>query len=239
MSDSCCWVAKSYMLATIFLGSKITVISDCSHRIKRCCFLLGRIAVTNLDSVFESRAITLPTKVCISYGFSSCSVEESWTIKKAEHWRIDAFELWCWRRLLRVPWTARVSNQSILKKINPEYSLEVLMVKLKLQYFGYLMWRFDSGKDLNARKDWGQEEKGATEDEMVEWYHWLKGHEFEQTQRDSDGQRSLTYFSPWGPKESDTTWWVNNNNVSYFIYNCIYVIFNFKLSRKYSKLFLK
>ena len=127
-------------------GSRITADGDCSHAIKRC-LLLGRKAMTNLDSILKSRDITLPTKVrlvkamifpVVMYG---C---ESWTIKKAECWRIDAFELWCWRRLLRVPWTARRSNQSILKEISPEYSLEELMLKLKLQYFGHLMWRTDS-----------------------------------------------------------------------------------------------
>ena len=101
---------------------------------------------------------------------------ESWTIKKAEPWRIDAFELWCWRRLLRVPWTARRSNQSILKKISPECSLEGLMLNQKLQYFGHLMWRIDSLAKMliDAGKDWRQEEKGATEDEMVGWHHQLK-----------------------------------------------------------------
>ena len=130
----------------LFFGSKITADGDCSHEIKRC-FLLGRKLMANLDSIFKSRDITLLTKVLIikamvfpvvMYGY------ESWTIKKAEHWRIDAFELWCWRRLLRVPWTARRSNQSILKEISPEYSSEGLMLKLKLQYFGHLMWRADS-----------------------------------------------------------------------------------------------
>ena len=98
---------------------------------------------------------------------------ESWTIKKAEHPRIDAFELWCWKRLLRVPWIARRSNQSILKEINSDYSLEGLMLKLKLQYFGHLI-----GKDPDAGRDWGQEEKGTTEDEMAGWHHQLDGHEF-------------------------------------------------------------
>ena len=128
----------------IFLGSKITADGDCSHEIKRH-FLLGRKAMNNLDSILKSRDITLLTKVhlvkamvfpVVMYG---C---ESWTIKKAEYWRIDVFELWCWRRLLRVPWTARRSNQSILKEISPEYSLEGLM--LKLQSFSHLMWRTDS-----------------------------------------------------------------------------------------------
>ena len=124
----------------ISLGSKITADGDCSHEIKRC-LLLGR-ATTNLDSILKSRDITFPTKVClvramvfpvVMYGY------ESWTIKKAEHYEIDAFELWCWRRLLRVLWIARRYNQSILKEISPEYSLEGLRLKLKLQYFGHLM----------------------------------------------------------------------------------------------------
>ena len=130
----------------IFWGSKITADGDCSHEIKRSLFL-GRKVMTNLDSILKSRYITLATKVrlvkamvfpVVMYG---C---ESWTIKKAEHQIIDAFELWCWRRLLRVPWTARRFNQSILKEISPEYSLEGLMPKLKLQYFGHLMGRTDS-----------------------------------------------------------------------------------------------
>ena len=125
----------------LFLGSKITADGDCSHEIKRC-LLLGSKAMTNLDSIFKSRDITMLAKVylvkamvfpVVMYG---C---ESWIIKKAEHQRIDASQLWCWRRLLRVPWTARRSNHSILKEISPEYSLERLMLKLKLQYFGHLM----------------------------------------------------------------------------------------------------
>ena len=104
---------------------------------------------------------------------------ESWTVKKAEHQRIDAFELWCWKRLLRVPWTARRSNQSILKEISPRISLEGMMLKLKLQYFGHLMRRVDSLKDSDAGRDWGQEEKGTTEDEMAGWHHQLNGREFE------------------------------------------------------------
>ena len=122
----------------IFLGSKITADGDCSHEIKRR-LLLGRKVMTNLDSTLKSRDITLPTKVHLVYGFSSSHVW-MWELDyKAEHRRIDAFELWCWRRLLRVPWTARRSNQSILKEISPEYSLEGLILKLKLQYFGHLM----------------------------------------------------------------------------------------------------
>ena len=130
----------------LFGGSKMTADGDCSHEIKRC-LLLGRKVMTNLDSILKSRDISSPTKVrlvkamvfpVVMYG---C---KSWTVMKAEHWRIDAFEQWCWRRLLRVPWTARRSNQSTLKEISPGYSLEGLMLKLKLQYFGHPMWRVDS-----------------------------------------------------------------------------------------------
>ena len=132
---------------------------------------------------------------------------ESWTIKKAEHQRIDAFELWCWRRHLRVPWTARRSNQSILKKINSEYPLEGLMLRLKLQYFGYLMESRSSwliGKDPDLGKDWGQEEKGMTEDEMVGRHHWLNGHEFEQAPGDRERQGSLACCRPWRVTKSQT-----------------------------------
>ena len=152
----------------------MTADGDCSHEFKRC-LLLGRKVMTNLDSMFKSRDITLPTKVhlvkamvfpVVMYG---C---ESWTVKKAERRKIDAFELWCWRRLLRVPWTARRSNQSILKEINPEISLEGMALKLKLQYFGHLMQRVDSlEKTLILGGIGGQEKKGTTEDEMAGWHH--------------------------------------------------------------------
>src|SRR5574337_571001 len=131
---------------TIFLGSKITADGDGSHEIKRC-LLLGSKVMTNLDSILKSRDITLPTKVCLVkamvFPVVMCGCE-SWTVKKAESRRTDAFELWCWRRLLRVPWTTRISNQSILKEISPEYSMEGLMLKLKLQHLGHLMQRADS-----------------------------------------------------------------------------------------------
>ena len=150
-------------LTSFFLGSKITADGDCSHEIKRC-LLLGRKLMTNLDSILKSRDITLSTKVhlvkamvfpVVMYG---C---ESWTIKKAEHQRIDVFELWCWRRLLRVPWTERRSNQSILKDFSPGCSLEGLMLKLKLQYFGHLMWRADSSvKTLMLGKIEGRRRRG-------------------------------------------------------------------------------
>ena len=156
----------------IFLGPKITADGDCSHEIKRC-LLLGRKVMTNLDSILKSRDITLPTKVHLVKAMAFPLVRygcENWTIKKAECQRVDAFELWCWRRLLRVPWTARRSNQSILKEVSPDYSLEGLMLKLKLQYFGHLMRITDSlGKTLMLGKIEGEE--GATEDEMIGWHH--------------------------------------------------------------------
>ena len=161
------------VLDFILGGSKITTDGDCSHKIKRR-LLLGRKVMTNLDSIFKSRDITLSTKVplvkamvflVVMYGY------ESWTIKKAECRRIDAFELWCWRILLRVPWTARRSNQSILKEISPRCSLERMMLKLKVQYFGHLVGRVDSLEKTDAGRDWGQEEKGTTEDEMAGWHH--------------------------------------------------------------------
>ena len=169
---------------SLFLGSKITANGDCSHEIKRC-LLLGRKVITNLDSIFKSRDITLPTKVhlvkamvfpLVMYGY------EIWTIKKSKHWSIYAFELWCWRRLSRIPWTARRSNQCILKEINPEHSLKGLMLKLKLQYLDHLMWRTDSlektsmmGKIEGGRR----KDQQRTADEMVLWHHQLNEHEFE------------------------------------------------------------
>ena len=148
----------------IFLGSKINADDDCSHEIERC-LLLGRKAITNLDSVLKSRDITLPTKVHIvkamvlPVAMHGC---ESWTIKKAECKRIYAFKLWCWRRCLRVSWAARRSNQSILKIVNAEYSLKGLMLKLKLQYFGYVRWTADSlEKTLMLGKTEGKRKRGG------------------------------------------------------------------------------
>jgi len=175
------WETMETVTDFILLGSKLTADGDYSHEIKGC-LLLGRKAMTNLDSILKNRDITLLTKAhlvkamvfpVIMYG---C---ESWTIKKAECWRIDAFELWYWKRLLRVPWTARRSNQSILK-ISPEYSLKGLMLKLEMPILqpldekNWLIW-----EDPDAGKDWKREEKGRKEDEMVGWHHQLNRHEFE------------------------------------------------------------
>ena len=157
------------------------------------CLLLGRKAMTNLDTICKRRDITLPTKVCLGKPMV-CPIViygcESWTINKAKCQRTDAFKLLCWRRRLRIPWKAGRSNQTILKEINPEYSLEGLVLKLKLQS-GHLIGRADSGKDPDTGKDWEQEEKGATDDEMVGQHHWLNGHEFQQTHGDSEGHGSL------------------------------------------------
>ena len=166
------------------------------------------IVMTNLDSILKSRDITLPTKVhlvkamvfpVVMYG---C---ESWTVKKAEPWRIDAFELWCWRRLLRVPWTARRSNQSILEEISPGISLEGMMLKLILQYFGHLMRRVDS---LEKTLMLGGMQAGGEGDNrgwMAGWHHRLDGHEFEWAPRVGDGHGGLACCNLWGHKESDRT----------------------------------
>ena len=177
----------------IFLGSKITADGDCSYEIKRH-LLIGRKAMINIDTILKIRDITLPTKVCLVKAMGFLVVMygcESWTIKKAESWRIDAFELWCWIRLLRVPWTARRSNQSILNEISPEYSLEGRMQKLKLQQFGHLMKRTDS---LEEPLCWERLRAGGEGDNRGwgGWMtYWLNGHEFDQTQGDSEGQGSL------------------------------------------------
>ena len=177
----------------IFGGSKITADGDCSNEIKRC-LLLGRKVMTNLDSILKSRDITLPTNVCLVKAMVFPVVMygcESWTVKKAECWRIDASELWCWRRLLRVPWTARRSNQSILK-ISPGCCLEGVDVEAEIPMLwqphakSWLIW-----KDPDAGKDWGQEEKGMSEDETVGWYHWLDGHGFGWILGVGDGQGGL------------------------------------------------
>ena len=166
------WGNSGNSVRLYFGGSKITADSDCSHEFKRC-LLLGRKVMTNLDSMLKSRDITLPTKVHLVKAMVFPGVMyrcESWTVKKAERRRIDAFGPWCWRRLLRVPWTARRSNQSILKEISPVYSLDGLMLKVKLQYFGHLMQRADSlEKALMLRKIEGRRGTGGQR------MRWLDG----------------------------------------------------------------
>ena len=171
-----------------------------------------------------------------SYGFSSSHVW-MWELDHKEDWdqRIDAFNLWCWRRLLRVPWAARRSNHSVLKEISPEYSLEGLMVRLKLQYFGHLMRRTDSlEKDPDVGKDWRQEKKVTTEDEMVGWHHQLNRHESEQALGVSDGQGSPACCSPWGHKQLDKTKQLNWTDSRFIISHK----FSLKLTF-YSKLFVR
>ena len=195
----------------IFLGSKITADIDCSHEIKRH-LLLGRKTMTNLDSILKSIDITLPTKVhlvkamvfpVVMYG---C---ESWTVKKAERRRIGAFELWCWKRLLRVPWTVRRSNQSILKEISWSW---IFTGRSDVEAETSVLWPPDGKnwliwKDPDAGKDWRQEEEGMTEDEIFGWHHWHSGHEFQQAPGvgQKPGQRSLACYSPCSCKESDLT----------------------------------
>ena len=183
----------------IFLDSKIIEDGDCSHEIKRR-LLLERKAMTNLNSILSSRVITLPKKVCTVKAMVFPVVMyrcESWNIKKAECWRIDAFELWCWRRLLRVPWTARRSKQSILNKINPEYSLDGLW---PFDTKSWLIW-----KEPDAGKDWRQKEKRAAEDEMVGWHHWLNGHKCEQTPGAREVQGSHKVAKCWTRMSDWTT----------------------------------
>ena len=186
----------------------VTAAGDCSHEIKRCLLLVGK-AMTNLDSILKSRDITLPTKVHIVKAMFFLVVMygcESWTIKKAECWRINAFELWHWRRVLRVPWTARRSNQSVLKELSPECSLEGLMLRWKLP----MLWPPHAkswliGKDPDAGKDLRQEEKGTTEDVMAGWHHWLDAHEFGWTPGVGDANRESWRTAVHGVAESNMT----------------------------------
>ena len=162
----------------------------------------------------KKQDITLPKQVCIvkaTFFFFPAVMYgcETWTVKKAKCRRIDAFELWCWRRSLRVPWNARRSNQSIIKEISPEYSLEGLMLKLKFQYFGHLMWKADSLKRPRCWERIKEEKKGTTEVEMVGWHHQLNGCEFKEALGVGDRQGGLVCSNPWGHKESDMIEWLN------------------------------
>ena len=167
--------------------------------------------MTNLDSIFKSRDITLPTKVLLVKAMIFPMVMygcESWTVKKAKHWRVDAFELWCWRRFLRVPWTAKRSNQSILKEIRPGCSLAGLIEAETPVLWPPHAKSWLIGKDSDAGRDWGQEEKGTTEDEMAGWHHGLDGRESVWTPGAGDGQGGLVCCDSRGRKESDTTEWL-------------------------------
>ena len=197
----------------LLLGSEITVEGDCCHEIRRR-LLLGRKAMTYLDSVLKSRDITLPTKVCIIKAMVFPVVIygcESWIVKKVDSQKIGAFKLRCWKRLLRVSWTARRSNQSILKSTLNSHRKDYAEAETPV------IWSSDvnnwlTGKVPDAGKDWGQEEKRVSEDEMSGWHHRCNGHELQQTSGDGEGQGSLARCSPWGCKESDVTGWWNNNN---------------------------
>ena len=172
-----------------FLGSKIIADADYSHKIKRCLYL-GRKDMINIESIVKSRALLYwQRSVYSKFWFFPVVMYrcESWSIKNPEHWRIDAVELWCWRRCLRALWTARSSSQSTVKEISPEYSLEGLMLKLNLQYFGHLMWRTDSLENTLMLGKIQLEEKGMTGDEMVACHHWVDRHEFEQALEVGDG----------------------------------------------------
>ena len=197
----------------LFLGSKITVDDDCSHEIRRR-LLFARKAMTNLDSVLKIRDITLLTEVhivkamlfpVVTYG---C---ESWTVKKAEHQRTDAFKLWCWKRLLGVPWIARRSNKSILREISSEYSLEGLMLKLKLQYFGHLMRTNDS---LEKSLMLGKIESRRRGCQRIRWLDGITAAMNMNLGKlgDGKGQGGMVCCSPWGCKQLDVTGWLNNNN---------------------------
>ena len=181
--------------------------------------------MTNLDSILKSRDITLPTMIGLVKAMVSPVVMcgcESWTVKKAEHKRIDAFELWCWRRLLRVPWTARRSNQSLLKEISPG----LFIGRTDTEAETPILWPPHAkswliGKGPDAGRDRGQEEKGATEDEMAGWHHRLNGHEFESTPGVGDGQGGLVCCDSWGHEESDTAEWLNWTELNWWLIHAV------------------
>ena len=203
----------------IFLGSKITADDDCRHKILKKCLLLGRKAMTNLGRVIESRDITLLTKVYVIKAMVFPVVMygcESLTLKKAEYQRTDAFELWCWRRLLRVPLDCKE-----IQPVNPKGDQPWIFIgRTDVEAEAPIPWPPDGKSQLTGVKTLmlgkieGQEENGVTEDEMVEWYHRLNEHEFEQTAGDNEGQGSLLCFSPWGCKALEMPEWLNNNRLN-------------------------
>ena len=204
----------------ISLGSKITADGDCSHKIKRR-LLLGRKVMTNLDSILKSRHITLPTKVHLVKVLVFLVVMngcESWTIKKADHWIIDAFELCFWRRLLRVPWTVRRSNQSILKESVLKIHWKDWCWSRNSNTLATWCEELTHWKDPDAEKDWKQEEKRVTEDAMVGWHHRLNEHEFEQAPGAGDGQESLVCCDSWGRKRVGHDWATELNNSGIFFH---------------------
>ena len=221
---------------TVFLGSKITADDDCNHEIKRHLFL-GRKALTNLESILKSRDITLPTEVHLVKAMSFPVVMygcKCWTMKKAELWRINAFELWCLRRLFRDPWTPGRSNP-----VHPKGGQSwVFFGRTNVEAETPILWPPNAknwlivSNDSDAGKDWRQEEKGTTEDEMVGWHHQLDGHEFEQALGVGDGQGSLACCSPWGRKELNMTEQLNWTDAEGKFYVCTHIhIYNHKASQ--------
>ena len=216
------WGNNEHSDRLFWVGSKITADGDCRHEIKRC-LPLGRKAMTNLDSILKSRYVTLPAKVHLVKAMAFPVVMygcESWTVKKAECWRIDAFELWCWRRILRVPWTVRRST------VHPKGNQSWIFIgRTDVEAETPILWPPDAkswliGKDTDAGRNWGQEQKGTTEDEMAGWHPRLDGHEFGWTPGVGNGQGGLAYCNPWDSKELDRTEWLNLSELNWWVRTC-------------------